>query len=223
MTGGHSTEMSSYLETPFEGLLGKFASGEAAPGGGSASALSGALAGALAQMVSRLTIGKKNYEEATPEATAILAQAEALTNRLATAIEGDAASFERVMQAMALPKETDEQKATRRDAMQEAFKGATLAPLGVAQACLEAGKLGARLLAIGNQNASTDAGVAVLLAVAGGEGALFNVAINLGSIKDEAWVAARRAEVAPLWGELRGLRDQLWPALNQAGVEVPTP
>jgi formiminotetrahydrofolate cyclodeaminase len=65
--------------------------------------------------------------------------------------------------------------------------------------------------------------VAVLLAVAGGEGALFNVAINLGSIKDEAWVADRRAEVEPLWRGLRALRDQLWPALGQAGVEVPTP
>jgi formiminotetrahydrofolate cyclodeaminase len=174
-------------------------------------------------MVSRLTIGKKNYEAATPEAEELLVKAEALTQRLANAIEGDAASFERVMQAMALPKETDEQKASRRDAMQEAFKGATLAPLGVAQACLEVGQLAVRLLAIGNQNASTDAGVAVLLAVAGGEGALFNVAINLGSIKDEAWVADRRAEVEPLWRDLRALRDQLWPALGRSGVEVPTP
>lgn len=215
--------MSTYMTGSFESLLAQFASNEPAPGGGSASALAGALAASLAQMVARLTIGKKNYEAATPEAQALLTQAEGLAARLAASIEGDAMAFERVMQAMALPKETDEQKAVRRDAMQEAFKGATLAPLGVAQACLEAGKAAARLLAIGNQNASTDAGVAVLLAVAGGEGALFNVAINLGSIKDEAFVAARRAEVEPLWRELRGLRDALWPALGQAGVEVPTP
>lgn len=213
----------AYLSQPFSGLLATFGSSEPAPGGGSASALAGALAASLAQMVSRLTIGKKNYEAATPEAEELLVKAEALTARLANAIEGDAASFERVMQAMALPKETDEQKASRRDVMQDAFKGATLAPLGVAQACLEVGRLAVRLLAIGNQNASTDAGVAVLLAVAGGEGALFNVAINLGSIKDEAWVADRRAEVEPLWRDLRALRDQLWPALGQAGVEVPTP
>jgi formiminotetrahydrofolate cyclodeaminase len=215
--------MSTYLTGSFESLLAQFASNEPAPGGGSASALAGALAASLAQMVARLTIGKKNYEAATPEAEALLNQAEGLTARLAASIEGDAMAFERVMQAMALPKETDEQKAVRRDAMQEAFKGATMAPLGVAQACLEAGKAASRLLAIGNQNASTDAGVAVLLAVAGGEGALFNVSINLGSIKDEAFVAARRAEVEPLWRELRGLRDALWPALGQAGVEVPTP
>lgn len=211
----------AYTSLPYDQLLGKFASGDPAPGGGSASAMAGALGSALVQMVCRLTVGKKGYEEVEREATTYLTIAEGLAERLSASIEGDAASFERVMQAMALPKDTDEQKATRREAMQEAFKGATLAPIGVAQACLEAGQLALKLVSVGNQNASTDAGVAVLLAVAGGEGALFNAEINLGSIKDEAWVASRRDEVAPLWVQLAQLRTDLWPAMAKAGVSVP--
>jgi formiminotetrahydrofolate cyclodeaminase len=211
----------SYPQLPTQDLLAKFASGDPAPGGGSASALAGALAGSLAQMVCRLTIGKKNYEDVGPQASAILHRAEALSERLLAAVEGDAASFERVMAAMAQPKATDEEKAARTGAMQDAFKGATIAPIGVAQACLEAGKLALGLVVIGNQNASTDAGVAVLLAVAGGEGALFNAEINLGSIKDADWVAERRAEVAPLWAELAELRTGLWPAMRTAGVDTP--
>ena len=213
--------MSTYLDLPVSGLLAKFASGDPAPGGGSASAMAGALAGGLAQMVSRLTIGTKNYEAATPEVERLLAEAEALSTRLAEAIEGDAKSFEAVMAAMALPKETDEQKAARREAMQAGFKGATLAPVAVATACLEVGRLALRLLAIGNQNASTDAGVAVLLACAGGEGALFNAEINLGSIKDEPWVAAQRTAIAPVWSGLAQLRAELWPAMREAGVDTP--
>jgi formiminotetrahydrofolate cyclodeaminase len=210
-----------YPHLPTHYLLAKFASGDPAPGGGSASALAGALAGSLAQMVCRLTIGKKNYEAAEPRATELLTRAEALSERLLASVEGDAASFERVMAAMGMPKATDDEKAARLAVMQEAFKGATIAPIGVAQACLEAGKLALELVAIGNQNASTDAGVAVLLAVAGGEGALFNAEINLGSIKDTTWVATRRAEVTPLWAELAELRSGLWPAMRTAGVDTP--
>lgn len=208
-------------QEPLDKLLGRFADAEPAPGGGSASALAGALAASLAAMVGRLTVGKKGYEAASDEAASLRDAADALARRLREAVETDAASFERVMAAMALPKATDEQKAERVSAMQAAFQHATLVPMDTARACLEAGRLASRLLAIGNRNASTDAGVAVLLAVAGGEGALFNAAINLGSIKDAAWVDARRAELAPLWSELDSLRGALWPAMHEAGVETP--
>lgn len=211
----------TFSQLPTQALFARFADHSPTPGGGSASALAGALAGSLVQMVANLTVGKKNYEAVSDEAAALRARAEGLSNRLLAAVEEDAKSFEVVMAAMGLPKETDEEKAARRDAMQEAFKGATLVPLETARACLEAAQLAHRLLAIGNQNASTDAGVAVLLAVAGGEGSLFNAEINLGSIKDAAWVAERRGELAPIWRELESLRSELWPAMRQAGVDVP--
>ncbi|HEY9723427.1 MAG TPA: cyclodeaminase/cyclohydrolase family protein [Oscillatoriaceae cyanobacterium] len=202
-------------------LLGRFADAEPTPGGGSASALAGALAASLAAMVCRLTVGKKGYEAASDEAASLRDAADTLARRLREAVEADAASFERVMAAMALPRADESQKSERQAAMQAAFQHATLVPLDTARACLEAGRLASRLLAIGNRNASTDAGVAVLLSVAGGEGALFNAAINLGSIKDAAWVDSRRAELAPLWTELDALRGALWPAIRDAGVETP--
>lgn len=213
--------MSELLDLQTDVLLERFGSSEPAPGGGSASALAGALAGALARMVAGLTVGKKHYEAVSDEAQGLGERARELADRLAAAVEEDAKSFDAVMAAMALPKETDDEKAARRAAMQDAFKGATMVPLATARASLEAGELALRLLAIGNKNASTDAGVAVLLAVAGGEGALFNVAINMGSIKDEAWLAERRAEIDPLWKALEKLRADLWPALKDAGVETP--
>lgn len=209
------------LDLPADVLLERFGSAEPAPGGGSAAALAGALSGSLARMVALLTVGKKNYEAVSDEAERLASQAQDLADQLAAAVEEDAKSFDAVMAAMALPKATDEEKAARKEAMQAAFKGATMVPLATAKASLEAGKLALRLLAIGNQNASTDAGVAVLMAVAGAEGALFNVAINLGSIKDEAWLAERRAEIDPIWKALEQLRADLWPAMKNAGVDVP--
>lgn len=209
------------LDLPADVLLERFGSAEPAPGGGSAAALAGALSGSLARMVALLTIGKKNYEAVSDEAERLASQAQDLADQLAAAVEEDARSFDAVMAAMGLPKATDEEKAARKEAMQEAFKGATMVPLATAKACLETGRLALRLLAIGNQNASTDAGVAVLMAVAGAEGALFNVAINLGSIKDEAWLAERRAEIDPIWKALEQLRADLWPAMKNAGVDVP--
>lgn len=216
-----SVETEDLLDLPTDVLLERFGSAEPAPGGGSAAALAGALAGNLARMVALLTVGKKNYEAVSDEAERLAGQAQAIADQLASAVEEDARSFDAVMAAMALPKATESEKAARREAMQEAFKGATLVPLATAKSCLEAGRLALRLLAIGNQNTSTDAGVAVLMAVAGAEGALFNVAINLGSIKDEAWLQARRAEIDPLWKALETLRAELWPAMKSAGVEVP--
>jgi formiminotetrahydrofolate cyclodeaminase len=211
----------TFSQLPTPQLLARFADSSPAPGGGSAAALAGALAGSLVQMVANLTVGKKGYEASSDEAGALRTRAEGLSARLFAAVEEDARSFERVMDAMGLPKETDDEKAARRNAMQQAFKGATMVPMETSRACLEAAQLALRLVAIGNQNASTDAGVAVLMAVAGGEGALFNAEINLGSIKDAAWVAERRGELDPIWRELESLRGELWMAMRKAGVEVP--
>lgn len=211
----------TYLDLPLAGLLARFASNDPTPGGGSASALAGALAASLAQMVGALTVGKKGYEDVSAEAGNLADEAKELGERLGAAIAEDAQSFERVMQAMALPKDTDEQKAARKEAMQQALKGATEAPLGVARTCVTVGQLGLRLLAVGNKNASTDAAVCVLLAGAGAEGALLNAAINLGSIKDEAWTADRQDDCDALWEALEALRSDLWPQVRAHGLDVP--
>jgi formiminotetrahydrofolate cyclodeaminase len=122
---------------------------------------------------------------------------------------------------MALPKDTDEAKAARREAMQAAFIGATEPPLQAARTCLAAGRLGLRMLAIGNRNASSDAAVAVLLALAGAEGSLLNVAINLGSIQDADTAARLQTEADGIWAGLTALRRDMWAAARAAGLAEP--
>ncbi|MCQ3975662.1 MAG: methenyltetrahydrofolate cyclohydrolase, partial [Anaerolineae bacterium] len=128
----------------------------------------------------------------------ILRQAELLRARLTQMIEDDVAAFDTVMAAYRLPKASDEEKAARTTAIQEASKNATLVPLAAAHACAEVIDLCHPTAEMGNPNVVSDAGVAVLCAQAGLKAAALNVLINLGAIKDEAFVAQHRAELDQL-------------------------
>ncbi|NLX83632.1 MAG: cyclodeaminase/cyclohydrolase family protein [Clostridiales bacterium] len=169
------------------------ASASPAPGGGSISAMSGAYAAALVCMVAKLTLEKEGYQDVREEMEAIHQEADSLRNDLLEDIQKDAESFDAFMVALKLPKETDEEKALRREAMQDALKGASQVPLGIARKCLKAQKLAVRALEIGNVNTASDAMVGVLLGRAATLGGVNNVLINLGGIKDEEFVARMRA------------------------------
>lgn len=173
------------------------ASNEPVPGGGSISALAGALAAALAEMVAGLTIGKKKYAEVEDEMKAVVAPMRKLQEQLLLDIQRDSESFDLYMQALTLPKETEE-KAARTAAMQEGLKAAVKVPLSVANAAYEILPVAELMVNKGNQTAVTDALVATMLARTAALGALFNVKINLQSIKDEAFVAETSKEVEAL-------------------------
>ncbi|MBP3215948.1 MAG: cyclodeaminase/cyclohydrolase family protein, partial [Clostridium sp.] len=104
-----------------------------APGGGSVSALAGALGAALAGMVANLTIGKKKYEEVQDEMKELAAQAAALQKELIADIDKDSTSFNIYMDAIGMPKDTEEQKAARKAKMQEGLKAAAQVPLSCAE------------------------------------------------------------------------------------------
>lgn len=174
------------------------ASNEPVPGGGSISALAGALAAALAEMVAGLTIGKKKYAEVEDEMKAVAAPMRKLQEQLLLDIQRDSESFDLYMQALTLPKETEEEKAARTAAMQEGLKAAVRVPLSVANAAYEILPVAELMVNKGNQTAVTDALVATMLARTAALGALFNVKINLQSIKDEAFVAETSKEVEVL-------------------------
>ncbi len=174
------------------------ASNEPVPGGGSISALAGALAAALAEMVAGLTIGKKKYAEVEDEMKAVVAPMRKLQEQLLLDIQRDSESFDLYMQALTLPKETEEEKAARTAAMQEGLKAAVKVPLSVANAAYEILPVAELMVNKGNQTAVTDALVATMLARTAALGALFNVKINLQSIKDEAFVAETSKEVEAL-------------------------
>lgn len=171
------------------------ASNEPAPGGGSVAALAGALAASLAEMVAQLTVGKKGYEDAADEMNALIPQAAALRAELLDDITRDSTSFNAYMDALALPKNTDEEKDARRQAMQEALKKAAEVPLSVAETAAKIMPMAAVLVKKGNANAVTDGLVSAMMTRTAVLGALLNVKINLGSIKDEAYVAEMKEKI----------------------------
>ncbi len=155
-----------------------------APGGGSAAALCGALAASLAGMVANLTVGKSGYEDAGPDMIAVALRSQVLKDELLQAVDRDARAFNKVMEALRLPKATPEQAREKDKAIEEATKEATLIPLEVMGKAVEAAKLARSAAEKGNRNSASDAGVAALVAGAAGEGAHLNVLINLPAIKD---------------------------------------
>ncbi len=171
------------------------ASNEPAPGGGSVAALAGALAASLAEMVAQLTVGKKGYEDATDDMNALIPQAAALRAALLDDITRDSTSFNAYMDALSLPKNTDEEKDIRRQAMQEALKKAAEVPLSVAETAAKIMPMAALLVQKGNSNAVTDGLVSAMMTRTAVLGALLNVKINLGSIKDEMYVSQMKEKI----------------------------
>ncbi len=182
-------------------LMELTASDAPAPGGGAMAALSGAFGAALAAMVGSLTVGKKGYEEVQAEMADMTAGAKELSERLLAAMDEDANSFNGYMTALKMPKDTDEEKALRRAAMQEALKSASLVPLNTAKMAAEIFPLAEAAVKSGNKNAVTDGLVAAMMARTAVLGALLNVKINLGSIKDEAFIDELREACAILQAE----------------------
>ena len=164
-------------------------SGNPTPGGGSVSALIGSIGGALTNMVANLTIDKKVFEQIPENAKVKMKEnymeLEKSIENLVLIIDKDATAFDSVMDAFKLPKSTDEEKLIRSKSIQEGYKKALEVPLNCADECYKVLKLQRVFAEYGNVNAITDVGVAALLAYSGVEGALFNVTINLKSIKDE--------------------------------------
>jgi glutamate formiminotransferase/formiminotetrahydrofolate cyclodeaminase len=182
-------------------FVDEVASESPAPGGGSVAALAGSLGAALAAMVGNLTVGKKGYESVWARMSELAVEAQRIKAALARAVDEDTAAFNVLMEAMKLPKASEEEKRFREAAIQEGYKKASLVPLDTAKACLEAIRLCAAAAKEGNANSISDAGVGALMARAGVEGAALNVLINLGSVKDAAFVAE-------FGGRARGLVEE---------------
>jgi len=180
-----------------------------APGGGSVSALCGALGSALTAMVCRLTIGKKNYEGVQDEMLATLGQADELRAKLTGLIDRDTEAFNLVMKAFTLPKITDDEKRIRSEAIQTATKQATLVPLEVMKLCEQAMGIAATVAERGNVNSITDAGVAGLILKAGCEGAALNVQINLATLKDKTFVDETSTLVSALLTNVEAVSDRI--------------
>lgn len=197
----------SLVRMQVDGFADELASDSPAPGGGSVAALAGSLGAALVNMVGVLTFGKKGYESVADEVESLSLAAGALKAKLLQLVDEDTESFNQVMTAMRMKKKTDEQKAARAEAIEKATQASAQVPLKVMEAALDVGKLAVQMAKVGNQNSLSDAGVALLMAQAGLEGAAMNVLINLQGLNDTQFVAEMTARVATLRAEVAALAD----------------
>ena len=192
----------SLTDLTVKGFLDTTAGKDPVPGGGSISALCGSIAAALTEMVAGLTIGKKKYAEVEEQMKQLVERVQEIRHQLILDVDRDSEAYNVVFAAFQMPKETDEQKAARSAQIQEATKIAANVPMEVARRVYSLLSDIEEVVSNGNQNAVTDGCVALMSARNAIIGALFNVRINLTSIKDEQYVADMTAEADRLEREV---------------------
>ena len=190
-------------------FLAKTASGSPVPGGGSVAALSAAIAASLAEMVANLTIGKKGFEAKEEQMNDIVETAAEYRNKLIKDIERDADSYNDVLTAFRLPKGNEQEEKIRKQAVQDAFKKASLVPLDVARNAFKIIELAEKVVKHGNKNAVTDGAVAVMMARTAVLSALYNVKINLSSIKNVDFVERIRKDITSLESEIKNKEREI--------------
>jgi formiminotetrahydrofolate cyclodeaminase len=172
------------LKKSLENFIEEISSSSPTPGGGSVSAFNGVLGTSLGLMVCNLTIGKKKYESVEAEVLEIKNRLQNFREKFLELYDEDSKAFDKVMEAIKLPKESEEDKIKRTHAIEDATVYATEVPINVIQACSEVTNDLIRLSEIGNQNSLSDAGVALILIKSSAEGAMLNVMINTRSLND---------------------------------------
>ena len=180
--------MKKLVDLKVKSFLDEVASESPAPGGGSVAALAGALGAALSAMVCNLTLNKEKFASVHDEIEEVLERCEHTRERLTDIIDKDTEAFNKVIDAIKLPKDTEEEQKKRKKELQKALKGAALVPLETARLCAEVIELSKVVAQKGNQNSITDAASSAIIAEAGFRAAILNVKINLASIKDKKFV-----------------------------------
>ncbi|MEO6324693.1 MAG: cyclodeaminase/cyclohydrolase family protein [Thermoanaerobaculia bacterium] len=178
--------MTDLADLTLRDFTASLASSAPAPGGGSASAATGAAGAALLEMVVQLTLGKEKYRESWEVLAAVPDRMKEIRGRLLELVDEDTRAYEAIVASRKLPKETDADKSARQQAIDHATLLATTVPMQTAFFAGQALALAPLVAEKGNPNASSDAFVGALLLSAAVEGALANVRINLGGVADKA-------------------------------------
>jgi formiminotetrahydrofolate cyclodeaminase len=198
-----------YCTEPLQVYLDDAAANKPAPGGGSVSACAGALGAALVSMVCNLTRGREKFAGVEAEMTTLGAASEAARGRLEQLLQEDTIAYNGVIAAYKMPKETAEEQAARSQAIQDGLIVAADVPLEICRVAVEVCRLSKVAAGLGNPQAVTDAGIGAILGEAAVVGAALNVGINLGSIKDQAYVAKAGAEIDEIRAEAAALRAEV--------------
>lgn len=199
----------TYMDGPVVAFTDKLASGFPEPGGGAASALAGSLAAALTSMVANLTVGKEKYADVQDDIEGLLEKCERVRKELERLLQEDTEVYSVLSRAFKMPRQSEEEKAARAEAVQVALKEATMVPFQIAAQCLEVARLSEIACDIGNVNAVSDAGVSVLLAEAAAQSAALNVRINVASIEDQGFAEEKWSRIQDILAEARELRERV--------------
>ncbi|QUL98275.1 MAG: cyclodeaminase/cyclohydrolase family protein [Candidatus Fermentithermobacillus carboniphilus] len=189
-----------------------------APGGGAASAVAGSLGCALFEMVSGITLSLPRFTEGREKLEEIRSRSQELRETFLVLAKEDEDAYRQVESAMKMPKDSPEEKASRKEAMQKAFIAATEIPLKTAENAVLALSLLPDLLQYGNPNAITDAAVGALLLDCARRGAVMNAEINMGSIRDETFRETCRKRLTEIREEAQKHLSVLKEALAKAGL-----
>jgi formiminotetrahydrofolate cyclodeaminase len=190
-------------------FLAALGSSAPAPGGGAASALAGALAMALCEMVAQLTAGRPRFADVDERMRAIIAEAERARADLIELIAADERAFQGVSAAYKLAKGTDEERAHRDDAIQTALVAAMQPPLRVMERVTDALRLVEEVAVFGNPTVASDAGCAALLGEAAVRAATLNVLANVVLLRDVGVAGEARERAASLEARAGGLRERI--------------
>lgn len=182
--------------------------GTPAPGGGSIAALAGSLGAALASMVANLTHAKGGDAATQERLLKIAEQAQSLKDSLVLAVDADTNAFNAYMDARRLPKNTAAEKAARLAAMEEGLKAAVEVPWHTAQLCFEVMQVAEQARQHGMSASMTDALVGSVMGFAGVRGGIWNVLINLGDIKDQAFNEDMKAKCTDLLAKAQKMLDE---------------
>lgn len=204
-----------YVAQPIKKYLDDLAAKLPAPGGGSASALTGGEGVALLGMVLNFTIDKKGYETFWSEAKDLLKEIEIIRERLSALIDEDVSAYGELDRVIKMPKGSEEERKRRNDALEEALKKAESIPEEICKLSYEAARLCPVILEKGNINLASDVGAGMALLVAAFKAGRLNVEINLKSIKDKEFCRRVVGELDKLQKELLRLEKEIEEKLKE--------
>ena len=210
-----NTTGSKLINMPLNNFADETASESPAPGGGSIAAYVGVLGASLATMVANLSAHKKGWDERWQEFSDWAEKGQQYKNELLKLVDADTAAFNKIMEAFALPKISEEEKATRTQAIQQATKYAIEIPFAVMQASYESMEIIKAMAATGNPNSVSDAGVAALCARTAVMGAFMNVRINAAGYNDKIFVTDMLTRGAAIENKTVALEAEILKLVNE--------